>query len=276
MKSPHTLALLPIAMVAALGLTTLEGCGRNSAKDSSAEEKDQSAVQGDELGLTAPSFLPGGSGAWVQSFNDDFNAFDSSKWYPSSWWGDTGIGDGTLSYYTKANLSVANGNLVMKLNNNKAGGRNYTGAIADTKGKFFQKYGYFEARVKVPHASGIATAFLLAPNTGKWPPELDIFEIPGLLGRGGKTTHSTVHWSDRVTGAHKSKSVWFHSPTVLTGGYRTYGVLWQPTYAAFFVDGKEFNRITEGIPQEDMHVRFLLGCGNDNTWYGPLKMTFPQ
>ena len=131
---------------------------------------------------------PGGTTGWSKSFEDNFDSsFDSGKWIKTFTWGDGTINDGSVSYYSPNNLSVNNGNLTLEANNNSEGGRSYTGAIAQTFGKFYQTYGYFEARVKVPTGVGIAPFFSLSPEDTSWPPEVNIFEIPGAVGNNATT-----------------------------------------------------------------------------------------
>jgi len=110
---------------------------------------------------------PGGTGSWTKSFEDTFyNGFDSNKWNKAFWRGNGTINDGAVSYYSLNNVSVSNGSLDLVANNNSEGGRYYTGGVANTYGKFYQTYGYFESRVKVPKGSGLGPDFsLLAEDT---------------------------------------------------------------------------------------------------------------
>jgi len=93
---------------------------------------------------------PSGTTGWTKSFEDNFsNGFDSTKWIKTFWWGNGYINDGSINYYAPENVSVANGYLTLKANNNSENGKSYTGAVVQTFGKFYQTYGYFEALVKV-------------------------------------------------------------------------------------------------------------------------------
>jgi beta-glucanase (GH16 family) len=53
----------------------------------------------------------------------------------------------------------------------------YSGAHLDSYGKFSQLYGYFEASIKSSAKGGTLTAFWLLPESGAWPPEVDVEEI---------------------------------------------------------------------------------------------------
>ncbi len=130
-------------------------------------------------------------------FRDEFNkpvnaAADSSKWTAEI--GGGGWGNEELEYYTNSVENAyhdGHGNLVIKavkvtpLNLNCWYGKcQYTSARLITKNKFDQKYGRFEARIKIPRGQGMWSAFWLLGNnidTVGWSQcgEIDIMENIG-------------------------------------------------------------------------------------------------
>ena len=217
---------------------------------------------------------------WKMSFEDTFSSrFDTDKWINTFWWGDGHINDGSINYYSPNNVSVSSGTLILKVNNNRKGGKSYTGAIVQTYGKFYQKYGYFEARVKVPKGQGIGPYFSLSPQEKSWPPEINIFEIPGSRGVNATKVWMTNHYKD-ANGNHtttNAQGTWT-AKSGLDQNYHTYGVLWEPGLLVWYVDGFERYRTTVGVPDKDCYLVLGLGVGSDNgRWTGkPSKTTFPK
>jgi hypothetical protein len=106
----------------------------------------------------------------------------------------------------------------------------YSSGMITTRRRFAQQYGYFEARMRWTTGQGIWPAFWLLPADGKWPPEIDIMEA---LGQQPSVVYSTVHWRD-VINHQNAKMV----PIAGTGAdFHTYGLLWLPERAEFYVDG---------------------------------------
>ncbi len=120
-------------------------------------------------------------------WSDEFNGptLDLNKW--SFQTGDgcdmnlCGWGNNELEYYTNStdNISVNNGLLSINARRQTINNRNYTSGKILTKNKFDFKYGYIEARMKLPTGKGMWPAFWMLPTDnvyGAWPTsgELDI------------------------------------------------------------------------------------------------------
>jgi len=219
---------------------------------------------------------PGGTGSWTKSFEDTFyNGFDSSKWNKAFWWGNGSIDDGAISYYSPNNVSASNGSLTLTANNNSEGGRYYTGGVANTYGKFYQTYGYFESRVKVPKGSGLGPDFSLLAEDTSWPPEINVFEIPGNYGVNATKVWMTNHYVDAYGNQSYVSNSW-NAGYGLNSEYHTYGLLWQPGLLAWYVDGVEHYRTTVGVPNKPCYIVFMSGV-SDTDWTGnPSNTAFPQ
>jgi len=125
----------------------------------------------------APAQNAGAS--WVPTWSDEFDgaygsAPDPKKWTAES--GGGGWGNRELEYYTarRTNTRVEKGNLVIEARQEKFTGadgvsREYTSARLKTEKLFAQKYGKFEARIRIPKGQGMWPAFwMLAMTSLLW------------------------------------------------------------------------------------------------------------
>jgi len=199
--------------------------------------------------LQRSSTLSASKPNWVLTWSDDFNgrsgsAPDSSKWVVES--GGSGWGNKELEYYTdrSRNVRQENGHLVIEAIKEKFTGRdgvvrNYTSARLKTHGHFFQKYGRFEARIKVPQARGLWPAFWLLgddfPSVG-WPAcgEIDIME-------NGGAEPAAIHGSLHGPGysAENALTGTFTFPNVrVADDFHLFAVEWEAERVRFYVDGE--------------------------------------
>jgi beta-glucanase (GH16 family) len=186
--------------------------------------------------------------SWKLTWSDEFNGsdgapVDSSKWTLET--GGGGWGNNELEYYTNRleNASQQNGNLVIKVVQEKYTGsdgvtRNYTSARLKSQGKFSQAYGRFEARIKIPRGQGIWPAFWMLGNDidkPGWPAcgEIDIMEN---IGKEPSLVHGTIH------GPGYSGANGIGSPYALSNDQRfaddfhIFAVEWEPNVIRFYVD----------------------------------------
>src|SRR5579862_9941803 len=97
---------------------------------------------------------------WVLTWSDEFDGPDGSAPDSKNWTAETGgggWGNLELEYYTarQANARVVKGNLIIEARQEKFTGpegvaREYTSARLKTEKLFTQKYGKFEARIRIP------------------------------------------------------------------------------------------------------------------------------
>ncbi len=233
---------------------------------------------------------------WTLVWSDEFNAPDGSpvetaKWVRES--GGNGWGNQELEYYTTRpeNAFQQGGNLVIKVLQEKYTGadgvtRNYTSARLKTAGKFSQKYGRFEARIKIPQGQGIWPAFwMLGDDIHKigWPKsgEIDIMEN---IGKEPATVHGTIH------GPGYSGDQGISSPYNLPSGqhfaddFHVYAVEWEPETIRFYVDEHLYaTRTPTDLPKGTKWVYshpffMLLNVAVGGGWPGDPDATtvFPQ
>jgi beta-glucanase (GH16 family) len=206
-------------------------------------------------------------GDWVQTFNEDFDgtAIDQTKWniYGPNWWDKA-------THWSKDNLIVGNGVVTLHFekkhgyhnddpNEKKPktlSGKNesdYVCGYLDTYGKWVQRYGYFEARVKLPTAPGLWPTFWMVPDrgpsagpedwkrtdTGNGAMEFDIMEH--LTRWGPHRYNIALHW-DGYGKEHKSVGSTTNYAQSDKEGFITAGLLWLPGQAVFYGNGRELFR----------------------------------
>lgn len=199
------------------------------------------------------------------SFSDEFAAapLNKSKWMTTYYWGGRNNGGtGERQYYADNAFNFINGRLMIRATKTAQGGFPYTSGMISSYGKFSQKYGYFEMRAKMPKGKGMWPAFWLLPDTGKWPPEIDIVEF---LGHYTTTSYLTLHYINSSGKADGIGSYYAGSPD-LTLDYHTYAVDWRPTSITWYVDGVQRFQVTKNIPAEKMYIIANLAVGGN--WPG--------
>lgn len=161
--------------------------------------------------------------------------------------GIPGWGNNELQYYTdrSENVKVENGNLVITARKENFSGSGYTSARILTKGLFQQKYGRFEARIKLPWGKGLWPAFWMLgdDNNGSvsWP---QIGEIDIMENRGNEPTitHGSIHGPGYSAGNAITKS--YDLNQRLDTQFHVYGIEWGPNYINYYVDDVLYNQIT--------------------------------
>ncbi len=203
----------------------------------------------------------------VLTFEDEFEGtgLDLSKWNIIS---RILYSNGAVNAYNPAMVSVVNGHLKLDLQRVPYLEKPYSGGEVDTRGKFSQRYGYFEARIHVPSGSGLHSSWWLWPTTDLWPPEIDIMEV-----RGSRPTqvNMTTHWSENnvhptgptdttFTGDQYAEST--YTGPDFTESFHVFGVEWTPFTIIWYIDGVERHRTTEHVPQEAFWLELDLALDN--------------
>jgi beta-glucanase (GH16 family) len=201
---------------------------------------------------------PGGDTpeGWELSWADEFDGpdgsgVDRSKWVPEV--GGNGWGNNELEYYRDdvANAYHQGGALVIKAIKERYTGtdgvtRDYTSARLITRGKFEQRYGRYEARIKVPYGQGIWPAFWMlgvdigrvgGPTCG----EIDILEN---IGREPTIVHGTVHGPGYSGANGIGKSYSLPDNARFADDYHVFAVEWEPKVIRWYVDGALYHTLT--------------------------------
>ena len=186
---------------------------------------------------------------WELSWQDEFDQPDGSRPNPAKWTydlGGNGWGNRELEAYTdrEKNAHIERGTLVITalrehFTGSDGTARDYTSARLKTIGHFSQKYGRFEARIKVPQGQGMWPAFwMLGDDIARvgWPQcgEIDVMEN---VGKEPGMVHGSLHGSDRGT-LPKDLMQTFALPAgqSFSDDFHIFAVEWQPEQIRFFVD----------------------------------------
>lgn len=209
------------------------------------------------LMFIVPSATAIPSGNWVLKFEDNFNSLDAAKW-KTNWYGEGHTMNKVANY--SRNVSVANGNLQLKLEGYNSGAlvhTDFTGGARVNVGD------YTEARIMFPTSPDGRCANWPAwwANTlakDKWPSqgEHDIAEV--LSGKLTVNYHSP-------SGSHNQGSVsgsW-------CGSWHTYGLHRKSGSADVYWDGKLVKSYkTDDGGKPEMLILNMGRGGSSNTVYG--------
>lgn len=219
-------------------------------------------------------------GDWVPTFQEEFegDAVNFQRWniYGSNFWDKK-------THFSKDNVIVKDG--LARLRCEKKTGRHnddpaaretdYATGFLDTYGKWVQRYGYFEARMKLPEAPGMWPAFWLMPDRGlaageQWKRadtanggmEFDIMEF---LSRWGPYRFSPAfHW-DGYGKEHKATGAGVYTAHD-KDGFITTGLLWLPGLMVVYNNGKEVVRWESprisNVPSDIMFTNVTGGWDN--------------
>lgn len=247
-----------------------------------------------------PSCVPAG---YNKVFGDEF---DEARLDNGRWWTRYIYADGTLDFLNDEQQRYReNGNHVMTghsliLMARKAqpnpDGIDYESGMIRSKKTF--KYGYFEARAKVPGGLGVRPAFWLnsarRATDGKitWPPEIDIFEFAyngvedkanmlhsGVLSNGPQGTKMLFKDADY----HTNWTYW-DAPYNFPDAFHVFSALWQHNNTvSVYVDCRQIYKLAykwvydDRTPAGYAHVLLNLAIGGE--WagrHGIDDAAFPQ
>ena len=241
---------------------------------------------------------------WRDEF--DGNSLDGTKWTAlNGGWKDEN--QQVRNCYTRSdeNINVSGGSLnligLYKPGATCTGGNtktgNFTSGFVQTKNKAYFKYGYIEARIKMPKNKSTWPGFWMSPNNSPYGPgwpdwgEIDIVETKGS---NRQFAASDAHWRDKntptgQTGSHRNRQGVIPSSKFGTNNdtteWHTYGVKWTEGKLEYFIDGELHHTITEfknsnstGSPNgpfdQDFFLRLNLAIGGnyiDAPWDDPIN-----
>lgn len=186
----------------------------------------------------------------VITFEDDFDgqSLDESKW--SYELGICRPSNNELQTYRRRNVTVEDGCLVLTAKRESYNTKDWTSGSITTEGKFNQRYGRWEAKIKMPAVAGAFAAFWM-----KGANQINHYDEDGVR------TIDGVQWpqcgefditetTPGDTNVAKS-NMWTYSGRSLGRGvsafiniadWNIYACEWTPEYIAVFLNDVEFKR----------------------------------
>ena len=149
--------------------------------------------------------------------------------------------------------------------------QDFLSGVISTYDKFTQKYGYFEARIKIPSHVGTFPAFWLHhqrredEDTRKT--EIDIMEN---LGHATQYIYNSFHYFDNVSATYSGDANFvkplpegqISNGTDFSLDYHTYAVEWKPDHIAWFIDGEKVSEINDdNVNHEELYIILNLAMG---------------
>jgi len=188
--------------------------------------------------------------AWRLVWSDEFDGSAGSSIDRRKWGFDTGgggWGNQELQTYTDRTSNVrqnGHGQLEIIARAEAFDHHDYTSARIHTAKRFTQRYGRFEARIRVPSGAGIWPAFWLLGDdldSAGWPAcgELDIMEVV----RDFRVVHGTAHGPGYSLGKELTATHELASGS-LADDFHIYAIEWEPDVVRWYVDDTRYERRT--------------------------------
>lgn len=188
--------------------------------------------------------IPGYKLVWNDEFEQSSADLDNSVWRHEVQ-GDHWVNNELQNYVNTVSpggsrvTEVHDG--VLSINCFKESGKIYSGRVY-AKDNIGWKYGYMEAKIKLPKGKGTWPAFWMMPVTVDWANEgwplcgeIDIMEEVGYHPNFvSSSLHAKGHY--HANGTQITKEV---KCAGAEGEYHVYGMEWTAKYIQFYVDGKE-------------------------------------
>jgi len=248
-------------------------------------------------------YVPAG---YVRVFGDDFSG---PRLALANWWTRYIYQDGMLDtlnderqhYREHTNHVMTGSSLRLTARKVAAADARFPYESGMIRSKMTFKYGYYEARLKMPGGLGVWPGIWLnsdADAQGKtsWPPEIDIAEFVNN-GKDDRVDmmHMTAQsrakpgapnpWDGRVLFADPSfRKSYYYAPFNFPDDFHVFGLLWDTDdTVTWFVDGKKLYTMAykwvygDGRDAAYAHVLLILGIGGN--WagrYGIDDAAFPQ
>jgi beta-glucanase (GH16 family) len=209
--------------------------------------------------------------SWEVTFEDDFTSknLDTEKWMTRFLWGDKLLNDAYALESDKAfptdgkNLEFSNSILKIVTKQEKTNGKvwkppfgfipqdfNYTTGLISSAKSFKQKYGKFEAKIKVNYAKPVNYNFWMASE--KMLPHVDILKLEKK-----KTQVDMAHHTGDIASSKKPETAKADfSGLDVSQDFFIYTFEWSKDKMVWKINDIVVNEQTKSIPAEEMYLVF--------------------
>jgi beta-glucanase (GH16 family) len=187
---------------------------------------------------------------WQLTWSDEFDG-DADSLPLSDHWsynlGAGGWGNEQLEFNTdqRSNAHLdGDGHLLITALKQEYSGAHYTSARLTSEGHFDQKYGKFEARIRLPEGQGLWPAFWLLGSDHAsvgWPEcgELDIMEARGSE---PEINHGSAH-GPGYSGANPHSAAYELDSGTFADDFHVFTIEWSQGEVHWFVDGVHYHAL---------------------------------
>ncbi|EKB47337.1 glycoside hydrolase family 16 protein [Cecembia lonarensis] len=197
-----------------------------------------------------------------------------------------GWGNNELQSYTRDNVRVENGHLIIQARRESSGGRDFTSSRIKTQGRQSFKFGRIDIRAALPKGQGIWPAlWMLGDNIDRvgWPRcgEIDIMEMVGGSANGrDNTVHGTVHWDNNGSHAEFGGSVTLREG-IFNDNFHVFSIIWDAEKIVWLLDNVPYHEIDirpSGLDEFRESFFFLFNIAVGGNWPGSpdAATSFPQ
>lgn len=208
---------------------------------------------------------------WEATFSDEFSSpkIDAKKWLTRYYWGEK-MFKGSYSrsqdkhFVTDGeNLNLDNGRLHIVTKKENFNGKSwdakhgfitrefkYTSGLVNTANSFQQKYGTFEAKIKITEDAEIQNSFALMAETML--PHIEILFA-------GKKLWNGNHWGESKNPQSSQTFKRSRSRKKFASDFFIFTLEWLPGKITWKINGIEIASTNRGIPDETMYIVFSAG-----------------
>lgn len=214
---------------------------------------------------------------WVKTFEDNFDSLNRDVWKASD-----GFNRDEYIMANAANIQVKDGKMVLEPKKESYKGYEYTFAEISSIDSFYQLYGCFTSRVKMPEKGGILSSFWLLPQ-GRYrydnfyvrtdtdtPWRCSEIDIVEHWATSGSKIHIGEHYWDEQGNYLDAVSHKYDIPDFRAGEYYEYTCVWTKYAMYYYLDGVLVD-ITQNIRPDNSVPAYIVYSTYQavkDSWYG--------
>lgn len=212
---------------------------------------------------------------WKLTFSEDFegDCLDKEKWITRYYWGDVLMNDAYAlpndpHIFSEDNIKISNSIARLETRKEIARGKvwdpsigfvpkefDYTSALISTGKSFRQKYGLFEAKIKVSDIKNVMHSFWMLSDTSL--PHIDIARTSPC----GKLLPGHISGSEDSPKVNQAKIKGLD----WTNDFFIYSLEWTPNKLIWKINDVVIYTQTENIPNDPMYLILSSGVSNPNS-----------